>query len=333
MNLKLFILAAGVSAIYASIASAQCAVPTQIDNGTIIDAVPVMSDFDAVATCSDQVGASGAQNSVQTSGTNGGFAAVGPLTDGQLLVGSAGNAANPTTLTAGAGVNIANAPGSVTISTSGVPAGGGADWLNGTAVVKPNAADFTLRTSSTAPPGAALSSTSRGMMLTTTSAPSGFSGMMAEVTLPSGHWQATMLAIYTGPLSTYGIPGIAVRDSVNNKSVQLGIGPLSATAYRFDYQKTSGGVGLDTYQGDAPLQDVGFPLPTEPIWSRLTFDGTNLIWSFSRDGEFYITAYSVTASSFLANLSTIGPIVFFASTAKTTWSTTFHVLSWQVVSL
>lgn len=42
------------------------------------------------------------------------------LTDGQLLIGSTNNAPNPSTLTAGRGVNITNTPGEVTIASDGV---------------------------------------------------------------------------------------------------------------------------------------------------------------------------------------------------------------------
>jgi hypothetical protein len=44
-------------------------------------------------------------------------AMLGPLTDGQLLIGSTGNAPAAATLTAGAGISIANAAGSITLST------------------------------------------------------------------------------------------------------------------------------------------------------------------------------------------------------------------------
>jgi hypothetical protein len=46
------------------------------------------------------------------------------LTDGQLLIGDTGNAPTASTLTAGTGINITNASGSITLSTSG----GGMSW-------------------------------------------------------------------------------------------------------------------------------------------------------------------------------------------------------------
>lgn len=156
---------------------------------------------------------------------------------------------------------------------------------------------------------------------------------MAEMNAPTGHWQATMLGVYTGGLSDYSMPSIAVRDAVNNKAVEFGVTAYTTTDYRFDYYITSGGVGLDNRVNDIMSQDGGFPQPVQPIWQRLTYDGTNLIWSFSRDGEFYIPAYSVSATAVLSNLSTVGPAVIFPPTIRQTWAASFHVLSWSVVSL
>ncbi|WP_162944086.1 MULTISPECIES: hypothetical protein [unclassified Rhizobium] len=142
-----------------------------------------------------------------------------------------------------------------------------------------------------------------------------------------------MLGVYTGGLSSYSMRSIAVRDAVNNKAIEFGITAYGTVDYRFDYFITSGGVGLDGRVTDVMSQDVGFPQPSQPIWQRLTYDGTNLIWSLSRDGEFFIPAYSVSATAALTSLSKIGPAVVFPPNISQTWSASFHVLSWNVVSL
>jgi uncharacterized membrane protein len=170
------------------------------------------------------------------------------------------------------------------------------------------------------------------MLLATTSA-SNNQSMMAEVTAPASSWQATILYVYTGPLSSYILPSIAVRDAVNSKSVQFGIGSTGSSGWRFDYQQTSGGVGLDTYNSDTSLQDTGLPQPNEPIWERLTYDGTNLKWSFSRDGEHFVIAFSVSATAYLTNLSTVGLAIMVAQPVQTTWGAYMHVLSWSLVSM
>ena len=56
-------------------------------------------------------------------GDNAAMAYVGPLTDGQLLIGSTGAQPVPAVLSAGAGISITNSAGSVTIAASGSVAG------------------------------------------------------------------------------------------------------------------------------------------------------------------------------------------------------------------
>lgn len=117
--------------------------------------------------------------------------------------------------------------------------------------------------------------------------------MMAEADAPGGGcWVATMLTAYSGPLSSYSVPAIAVRVSINNRAVEFGIGGSGTGSYRFNYLKTVGGVGIDGFIGEpATFNDVGLPSPAEPSWTRLTYDGANLVWSFSRDGQFFVDAY------------------------------------------
>lgn len=68
-------------------------------------------------------GAGGSPNSVQYN-NGGALGGIGPLTNGQLLIGSTGNAPVGATLVAGANVTITNGAGSITIASSG--GGGGA---------------------------------------------------------------------------------------------------------------------------------------------------------------------------------------------------------------
>ena len=103
-------------------ASAQCVLPFQLTNGQTADATQVMANYNALIGC---LGSGGATNSVQYNAGSGGFGGVGPLTDGPLVVGSTGNPPQAQTLTAGAGIAITNAPGSVTIAATGGQGGTG----------------------------------------------------------------------------------------------------------------------------------------------------------------------------------------------------------------
>ena len=325
-------LAAALFMTAAGSASAQCALPNQLQNADVADTTKVMANFTALANCADSQTPGSNANSVIYNAGGGSLAGTTPLSNGQLLIGSTGNPPQPGTLSAGSGIAITGGPASLTISATGSGTGAAVDWLNKAAIVKPTLSSFTMRTTTTPPVGATLSATTRGMLLSVLSS-SDNRAIMAETSLPTGNWQATMLAVYTGPLSTYSQPTITVRDATTSRAVSFMLGAGGTGGYRFDYVKTSGGVGLDTNSGDNPFQDVGFSLPSEPLWSRLTYNGSTFIWSFSRDGENFTNAYSISATAWLGQLSTIGPAILFYQPTHPTWNSGYHILSWSVVSL
>ncbi|MCM2396045.1 hypothetical protein NBH19_08110 [Rhizobium sp. S95] len=312
---------------------AQCTPPNQLSNGQVADAAQVMANFNAIAGCVDELSPGGSTNAVQFNNGSGGFGAAGPLTDGQVLIGSTGSPPQAATITAGSGIAILTAPGNITIAATASAGGGSVDWLNEAAVDKPIAANFTLQTSTTVPADVTLAATNRGFALTSSSSTAG-RAMMAEVDAPVGNWRATMLAVYTGPLNSYNLPAIGVRDAVNFRTAMFGIGGAGTSlTTRFDYQTFSGGAGLDTYANDVSLTDIGLPAPSSPIWSRLTYNGTNFIWSFSRDGQYFVDVYSVSATAYITNRSKVGPVLTFQQTTKTAWSAAYHILSWRVETL
>ncbi|TWB45572.1 hypothetical protein FBZ98_11542 [Rhizobium sp. ERR 922] len=317
----------------AGTALAQCALPNQLQSGDLADATKVAANFTALANCVDAQVPSASANAVIYNGGSGALAGVPPLTDGQLLIGSSGNPPQPGTLTAGSGIAITTGPASVTISATGSGTGAAVDWLNKAAVVKPNVGSFTMRTTTTPPAGAALAATTRGILLSVAASVNN-QAVMADVPLPSGNWQATMLAVYTGPLNGYIQPSLTVRDSTTNRAVSFSQGANGGgSSYRFDYVKTSGGIGLDSNSGDTSSRDVGFSTPSEPIWSRLTYNGTTFVWSFSRDGENFTEAYSISATDWLSQLSAIGPAILFYQPDHSNWNSGYHILSWNLASL
>jgi hypothetical protein len=310
-------------------AFAQCMLPNQLVAGDVADGAKVTANFSALASCADDQAPAGPANAVQYdsgSGSLGGIA----LGDGQTVIGSTGKSPQAGSLTAGTGIAITNGPASITVTATGSGTGTSVDWLNKAAVVKPTASAFAMQTSTTPPSGAAITATSRGMLLAAGSI-ADQRAIMAEVPLPAGNWQATMLAVYTGPISSYIGPSIAIRDSVLNRAVWFTVSG-NGGAYRFDYNRTSGGVGLNTYVSDVVVQDAGFSTPSEPAWVRLARNGTNLTWSFSRDGENYTPVYTISATDYLTNLSTIGPAVIFYQPTHPTWNVGYHVLSWNLVA-
>lgn len=311
--------------------NAACVVPNQLTNGQAADASQMTENFNAVAACADSSSPVGSEHAVQYKTSAGAFGSV-PLSDGQLLIGTSGSAPQANTLSAGPGVVILNSPGNITITATAPSSASGVDWLNESAVVRPVATNFSLQTSTTAPQGAELSATVRGMALLSSSV-SDATAMMAETDVPAGHWEATMLAVYSGPISTYGLPGIAVRDMTSNRAVEFGIEGSSDTAFRFTYIRSAGGSGLNSVLSEATLSDLGLPPPSQPLWSRLTYDGTNFSWSFSRDGEVFVTAFSVAANDNLGTISKVGPAEVFRQPTHGTWPSAYHILSWSVTPL
>ena len=311
--------------------NAACPLPNDLENGDLADASALNGNFTTSAGCADAVAPAGSTDAIQYNAGGGTPGGVGPLLDGQILIGSTGNPPQAAHLSAGSGIAITNGAGSITITTTGSGTGANVDWLDKPVVVQPVAASFTLHTSTMPPAGSAKTATSRGMLLVTDSIENN-RAIMADVAVPAGHWQATMLGVYTGGLSGYILPGIAVRDSTTSRAVTFGIGGR-ASGYRFDYTRTDGGLGLDSFSSDVEILDAGFPAPSQPIWSRLIYDGTNLIWSFSRDGENFTPVYAASASDWLSQLETIGPAVLFYQPSNPGWNTGFHILSWSLVSL
>jgi hypothetical protein len=112
----------GVTLLGGGQASAQCLAPDQLTNGQTADATQVMANFNALVSCIDALPA-GATNALQYNAGSGTFGGVGPLTNGQLVIGSTGGAPQAANLTPGTGISIANAPGAITISASGSSGG------------------------------------------------------------------------------------------------------------------------------------------------------------------------------------------------------------------
>jgi hypothetical protein len=104
-------------------AQAACTVPNTLTNGQTADATQVMANFTSVTNCINSAPA-GSTNALQYNAGTGTFGGVGPLTNGQIAIGSTGNAPQASQLTAGTGITITNGPGSITISAGATPTAG-----------------------------------------------------------------------------------------------------------------------------------------------------------------------------------------------------------------
>lgn len=104
-------------------ASAACTLPHNLTNGQPADATQVMGNMNSLATCIDNAPA-GSANAIQYNAGSGALGGVGPLTDGQLVIGDTGSTPVAGSLAAGTGIAITNGPGTVTISATGATSGG-----------------------------------------------------------------------------------------------------------------------------------------------------------------------------------------------------------------
>jgi hypothetical protein len=106
----------------ASSADAKCALPHVFSNGEVPDAAKMMANFNALVACQTVAGTG---HAVQYNAGSGALGAVGPLADGELIIGSTGAAPQAQTLTAGSGIAITNGAGSVSIAATAGTGGTG----------------------------------------------------------------------------------------------------------------------------------------------------------------------------------------------------------------
>lgn len=78
----------------------------------------VNADISASAAIARSKVATGTNFALLANNSSGLISDLGPLTNGQLLIGSTGTAASPSTLTAGTGISITNGAGSITIAAT-----------------------------------------------------------------------------------------------------------------------------------------------------------------------------------------------------------------------
>jgi hypothetical protein len=294
-------------------ARAQCVLPHALTNGQPADATQVMANYNALLAC---LTPGGSTNAIQYNAGSGNLGGVGPLTDGQLIIGSTGNAPQAQTLTAGSGISITNAPGSVTIATTGLPTGlyrqvmsvtptsastGLANWLNqGTSVVSDSPVGLTIDAPGT---GTTLSLVGRYGPAPT---PPYTIKALLTATRNTNSYNGVYFGWYDGTAKLH----IIQYQSVNGGASAIGVGRWSsATTY---------------VTGDFQSANNAF---SQPIWFQIQDDGTTVSFGFSQDGANFLPVYSVAKASGYLGASGYSNLVFLVDPRGT--SRTFGtVLSW-----
>ena len=86
-----------------ALADAACTVPNQLTNAQTADANQVMANFNSLLNCINSL-AAGSANALQYNAGSGNLGSVGPLTNGQLAIGSTANQDSPLMGKATAGI-------------------------------------------------------------------------------------------------------------------------------------------------------------------------------------------------------------------------------------
>ena len=309
-----FVLCAVVGVLAAATdARAQCVLPHNLTNGQPADAAQVMANYNAMLAC---LTPGGSTNAIQYNAGSGNLGGVGPLLDGQLVIGSTGNAPQAQTLAAGTGIAITNGPGSVTIATTASASGlyrqvmsatptsastGLTNWLNqGTAIVSDSPVGVTIDAPSV---GTAVSLVGRYGAAPT---PPYTIKALLSVTRNTNSYNGVYFGWYDGTAKLH----IMQYQSVNGGASAIGVGRWSsATAY---------------VSGDFQSSNNAF---AQPIWFQVQDDGTNVSFGFSQDGANFLPVYSVAKASGYLGASGYSNLVFLVDPRGT--SRTFGtVLSW-----
>jgi hypothetical protein len=308
----LFLITAAI-ALGAGNAQAQCALPYTLSNGQLPDATKVMANFNALISC---FSVGGSTNAIQYNGGSGALAGAGPLTNGQVLIGSSGNPPQAGTLTAGTGITIANGPGTVTISApsqastglyrqvmSALPTAattGLANWLNqGSA------------TYSEGPVG-----------LSITSAPT--NTVIARST-PAPAPPYTVRALIASTINGAGSVGIGFYDGLSKLHV-LSFGPTATSGGISLFQILKWSTPTAFFGGDFVSNNINY---SQPIWLQLQDDGTNVSFGFGQDGANFVNIFSVAKSTGYLGASGYGNLVFFVNSGGA-FSTIGTLMSWTI---
>jgi hypothetical protein len=282
-------------------AAAQCVLPYQLTNGQTADATQVMANFNALASC---FGSQGATNSVQYNAGGGAFAGVGPLTNGQLVVGSTGAAPQAQTLSAGAGIAITNGAGSITIAATGGQ--GGTGLYRQVMSATPTSASTGL-TNWLNQGSATVSDSAVGLNITAPSSGSSANASARFMAAPSTPYTITALIAATRDSNNYSGVGIGWYDG-SNKLHLLSYIIQGGGAPFLEVEKWNSATSWNS--NDYGTNKNAF---SQPIWLRIRDDGSNVSFAFSQDGANFLQIFTVAKASGWLGASGYSNVIFFVN--------------------
>ncbi|MDQ0564130.1 hypothetical protein QO004_005948 [Rhizobium mesoamericanum] len=265
-----------------------------------------MANYNALLNCVNNAAPGGAVNSIQFNAGSGTFGGVDPLENGELIIGSTGNAPVAQTITAGSGITITNAPGSITISASSSQSIGSGGLYSGLMSETPTSSGTGLvnwinqRT-------ATVSDSAVGICINAPTAGSANNISGRFMPAPTPPYKIKALIANTRSSSQYGAAGIGWYDGTSK-------------LHLLSYALTSSGVpdievtkwnNVTTWSAnDFTSSPNGF---AQPIWLQLTDDGTTISFAFSQDGSSFLPVYSVAKSAAFLGPSGYSNVGFFVN--------------------
>lgn len=269
-----------------NVAHAQCTLPHTLTNGQPPDATKVMANFNALVSC---INAGGSSNAVQYKSGSGALAGVGPLTNGQLVVGSTGNPPQAQALTAGAGITISNGPGSIAVeATPGLATAG------------------LYRQVMSALPTAQSTGLTTWLNQSGASYADGPAGV--SLSAPAGGADALRVRYGPTPVPPYTLTALLAATRNSTAFSEAGIGWYDGTAKLHIFSYVIGATGFSSnlqiakwsafnfrvLGNDAATSASYYP---QPLWIQLKDDGTNISFAYSYDGAKFLPLFTSAKSS------------------------------------
>lgn len=292
------IFAAAVIGSFAT-AYAQCALPYTLTNGQLGLASQVMANFNALAKC---LGPGGAPNSIQYN-NSAALGGVAPLVNGQLVMGATGGPPQGQALTAGPGIAIMNGTGSITIATNGTEAGHG----------------LYARSMSATPTAAG---TGLSSWLNQGGATVADNAVGITITAPTSGTTPNLIARYmVAPSTPYTITSLIAVTRNSNSANGIGIGWYDGTAklhvLSFTLNTSYPVLQVNKWTSATAFSANDFASAInafpQPLWLQIKDDGTNVSFSFSQDGTFFVTLFSVAKASGFLGATGYSNVVFFVN--------------------
>jgi hypothetical protein len=262
-----------------------------------------MANFNALMTCLGNASPGGATNSLQYKSGTGTLGGVSPLTDGQIAIGSTGAAPQAQSLTAGSGILITNAPGSITIATSGSAAGAG----------------LYRQVTSATPTSAA---TGLSTWLNQGSSVVSDSSVGLSINAPSVSGDGVVGRYKVAPSPPYTITALVAGTRTATAFSGVGIGWYDGTnkIHVLSYVLNNGGVPiLQVNRWNTPTSfnandfQSGSQAFAQPIWLQINDDATNVSFSFSQDGANFLQVFSTAKSAGFLGASGYSNLIFFVN--------------------